>query len=64
MRHAKECEWCKGAKDCPSEEPAEQRPRFSPGYLCTRPAGHDGKHIACCGSVHRAAEWEMSGIPK
>jgi len=54
-----DCEWCEGAKDCPSEEPREQRSHpMSPGYICTRPAGHDGKHVACCGAVHKSAEWE------
>lgn len=29
----------------------------SDAYMCTRPAGHKGKHVACGFSMHLLAEW-------
>lgn len=51
-----DCEWCEGKKDCPSFEPTKG---YRPGYACTRPAGHDGKHVVCLPFHHCIAEWEV-----
>jgi hypothetical protein len=52
-RKAQDCEWCEGAKDCPSIQPTVGQ---RPGYGCTRPAGHTGNHVVCI-LRHKVAEW-------
>jgi hypothetical protein len=51
------CEWCEGAKDCPSFEPQAGR---KIGYACTRESGHLGKHVVCLSFRHRVAEWDAA----
>lgn len=49
--------------DCPSVEPTtDERPL---GYLCTRPRGHTGPHVACGTRAHEhnIAVWEDELAP-
>ena len=50
-----ECEWCEGDYSCKSFGPARG---MCPGYACTRPEGHPGKHVVCIPPYqHNIQQW-------
>ena len=52
------CRYCGNA-------PSEARVCASPNgpFVCTRPPGHDGDHVAC-GDKHRVQVWNHAGVVK
>ena len=52
MKEIDECIWCadEGVDVCQAEHPERE-------LLCTRPAGHEGLHMACGTEVHEISSW-------
>ncbi len=54
-----DCEYCLDDPERGDYCDAEQGAVAVDGYVCTRPEGHDGPHVACAPRnwIHQLAEW-------
>ena len=49
-RYCEDTQWAKTKPACQAT---------SPTYICTRPQGHDGQHMACGYLTHPIATWDQ-----
>jgi hypothetical protein len=55
LKPTSECRYCRKRPGEVSCGDGSEIP-FAP--ICTRPAGHDGPHVACCEGEHNVVCWE------